>query len=160
MTTSAVQSHASDRFTTPSLPRSSKCLLSAATFVTSRVVLHVLLLDGFDESRDRTAAVLRSSGFTVTAVAEEEDVLGTLDGDAPVDVVILDIPIDEAIEAAIAIRARPRSPKLLALIEPSDSRRRDAAREAGVDFVLLRPCPPAHLAKHIVRFGQSNPSGR
>lgn len=116
----------------------------------------VLVLDGFDESRESTIAVLQSAGFSVVGVAEEDEALAIL-AKGEVDVVLLDLPIAESIEAAEAIREQcgPTSPRVVALIEITDERER--ARAAGIDFLILRPCPPPQLAKHLRRF---DPLGR
>jgi len=113
----------------------------------------VLVLDGFDESRENTVAVLRSAGFSVIGAAEEDEALAML-AKTEVDVVLLDLPIAESTEAAEAIREQcgPTVPRLLALIEPSDTEERVSARTAGIDFLILRPCPPPQLLKHVRRF--------
>lgn len=116
-------------------------------------MLRVLVLDGFDESRERTLAVLRAAGYSVLGAAEEDEALAKVVKGA-VDLVVLDLPIGESIEAAAAIRGQCGSevPKLLALIDPTDTEARAEARTAGIDFLILRPCPPAHLLKHLRRF--------
>ena len=120
----------------------------------------VLVLDGYEDSREASAKELRRAGFEVLAVEEEEQALAALAGaDAPpeIDIVVLDVPLPEAEEAARAIRsaARPpnhRLPTVIALASPSDPRPiREAARASGIDYVLLRPCPPPDLAKHLRR---------
>lgn len=119
----------------------------------------VLVLDGFDESREASARELRRTGFDVVAVEEEDEaVAAVVDAAAGIDLVVLDVPLAEAQEAARAIRtaageAARRSPlTLLALVTPSDSRAiREAAHDSGIDFVLLRPCPPPALASHLRR---------
>ena len=120
----------------------------------------VLVLDGYEESREASAAELRRAGFHVVAVEEEEQAIAVLTRVDPLmnfDLVVLDVPLPEAQEAATAIRAtsspsRERPPTVIALASPSLPRQmRESARASGIDYVLLRPCPPRDLAKHLRR---------
>lgn len=119
----------------------------------------VLVLDGFDESREASTRELRKAGFDVVAVEEEDEAVAAVaDAAARVDLVVLDVPVAEAAEAALALRrasseaARPGPLTLIALVAPSDSRAvRESAHDSGIDYVLLRPCPPPALASHLRR---------
>lgn len=112
----------------------------------------VIVLDGFDDSRKSTVDALVAAGFDATGFAEEDDVFEGLRQDGA-DVVLLDVPIDEAIEAAESIRrAEHSSPTLLALLNPDEGKRRPQARAAGIDFCVQRPCPAEELVKHVRRF--------
>ncbi|MBX3233601.1 MAG: response regulator transcription factor [Labilithrix sp.] len=113
----------------------------------------VLVLDGFDESRESTVGVLRSAGFSVVGAAEEDEALEAL-AKSGVDLVLLDLPVAETIEAASAIRSQcgATTPKILAIIDPTDTAEREGARAAGIDFLILRPCPPLQLVKQARRF--------
>jgi DNA-binding response OmpR family regulator len=63
----------------------------------------LLLLDGYDESRDALTVHLRGAGYDVEAVAEEDDAVRALEREG-VDIVLLDLPLTEAEEAANALR--------------------------------------------------------
>lgn len=112
---------------------------------------HVLVLDGFDETRERTVTVLERAGFSVSGVAEEDDALRMIETDR-FELVLLDLPLDETLEGAAAIRDRSQAPTILALLDPTDAAQRERARDAGIDFIVLRPCPPSELVKHLRRF--------
>jgi CheY-like chemotaxis protein len=120
----------------------------------------VLVVDGYDESRAALSAELESSGYEVLAVAEEEEAvraLSTARKSSPVDVVILDLPLAEATEAAHALRAKRAGKTLtiLAIVSPTDPRAaRDAAHAEGVDYFVLRPCPPQAIVKQLRRLGR------
>lgn len=116
-------------------------------------MLHVLLLDDYDDSRERTARALRDAGHEVTAVAEEEEAMQTLDR-RRADVVLFDLPLDEAEGAAAALREIDgcQNSVFVALAEPSLSlARRVQGRVKGIDRFFLRPCPPAEIVKHLRR---------
>lgn len=117
----------------------------------------VLVVDGYDESRAALADELRAAGYEVLAVAEEDEAVRALTGarkTSPVDVVILDLPLSEASEAAHALRTKRggKDATILAIVSPTDPRSaRDAAHEQGVDYFVLRPCPPAAIVKQLRR---------
>jgi DNA-binding response OmpR family regulator len=117
----------------------------------------VLLLDGYDESREAVATGLRAAGYDVIAFAEEDDAALALESTASreaVDVVLLDVPLAEAVEAAQVLRTKlaGRSATIVAVVDPSDTRHtREAAHTAGVDYFFLRPCPPAEVVKQLRR---------
>lgn len=115
----------------------------------------VLVLDGFDESRERTVTFLDRAGFVAVGVAEEDDALERIEREA-FDLVLLDLPLDESLEGAVAIRDRAKAPgpAILALLDPADGALRERARHAGIDFIILRPCPPSDLVKHLRRFAR------
>ena len=158
------------------------------TGATPNAVARVLLLDGYAESREASAAELRRAGFEVIAVEEEEQAVAAVAAafasasaaacastrasaraaraaqsraiDIDIDIVVLDVPLAEAREAAKALEeaasgihpAPRRRPSVIALASPSDARpSREAAHASGIDYVLLRPCPPPALAKHLRR---------
>lgn len=116
----------------------------------------LLLLDGYDESREASATHLRAAGYDVIAVEEEADAVAALTSADEIDFVLLDVPIAEAEEAASALRAalpsgRPAM-KVIALVDPSVSRQlREAGHANGIDYFFLRPCPPAEMMKHLQR---------
>jgi DNA-binding response OmpR family regulator len=113
----------------------------------------VLVVDGFDDSREATAAELRASGHDVLAVAEEEEAVAAT-GSKSVDVVLLDLPLAEVVDAVRTLRAHPPTARsrVVAVVHPTDSRdARDAARAAGIDYFFLRPCPPREVVKQLRR---------
>ncbi|MBN9164943.1 MAG: hypothetical protein J0I07_28530 [Myxococcales bacterium] len=114
----------------------------------------VLVIDGYEESRNAAAHALRVAGYDVAAVEEEEEALAEL-AEGGADIVLLDLPLAEAEEAADAIRtatAGAQSPSVFALVDPSSSRQaRENGHTSGIDFFFLRPCPPAEIVKHLRR---------
>ncbi|MBX3221945.1 MAG: hypothetical protein KF795_15620 [Labilithrix sp.] len=114
----------------------------------------VLVIDGYDESRDASARALRAAGHDVVALEEEDEALEALERGGA-DVVVLDLPLAEAEEAANAIRAAISSgaaPAILALVDPSSPRHlRESAHASGIDYFFLRPCPPQEIVKHLRR---------
>jgi CheY-like chemotaxis protein len=116
----------------------------------------VLLVDGYEESRNATAHQLRTASHEVVAVEEEDDAVRAVETSA-FDVVLLDLPFVEAEEAARSIRSagakQGRLPSsIIALVEPSTPRHvRDQGRASGIDYFILRPCPPAEMVKHLRR---------
>jgi DNA-binding response OmpR family regulator len=133
--------------------RLSKKVGQRITVLASHVLVHdwamtkLLVVDGFDESRDAVASKLRAMGFDVTTAADEDDVAADA---PPFDIAILDLPIAETMEAAQALRSRARA--IIALAHTHDSRpAREAGHAAGVDYYVLRPCPPAELVKLFQR---------
>jgi DNA-binding response OmpR family regulator len=115
----------------------------------------VLVVDGYDASRDASVRELRLAGFDVLGVEEEEEALRML-GEQPADIVLLDLPPSEAGEAANAIRAASathgRAISVIAIVDPSTSREmRNEGRASGIDYFILRPCPPAEIVKHLRR---------
>jgi DNA-binding response OmpR family regulator len=120
----------------------------------------LLLIDGYDESRDTSAKELRAAGYEVIAVTEEAEALaavGALDAEA-LDFVVLDLPIAEAEEAAAAVRmvSTGRNAIVVAVVDPTDSRRmRDEAHAKGIDYFFLRPCAPAEIVKQLRRIRRS-----
>jgi CheY-like chemotaxis protein len=116
----------------------------------------VLVVDGYEESRVATARELDRAGFEVVAVEEEDDAVRAF-GEAPPDVVLLDLPLAEAEEAAGALRplaaTRNTHPvAIVAIVDPTIPRRvREQARANGIDYFFLRPCPPPEIVKHLRR---------
>ncbi|MBX3233573.1 MAG: response regulator transcription factor [Labilithrix sp.] len=113
----------------------------------------ILVVDSFDPTRAVTADALRQNGFTVHDVADDDEAASILAAEA-VDVVLLDLPLEDTIELAAEIRratAASRGPKIFALVDRAATPERGRARQAGVDFFLLRPCPAAALLKHLSR---------
>lgn len=118
----------------------------------------VLVIDGYEESRNAAAHALRVAGYDVSAVEEEEEALAEL-ARSSADIVLLDLPLAEAEEAADAIRTATtrapsgsRPPSVFALVDPSSSRQaRENGHASGIDFFFLRPCPPAEIVKHLRR---------
>jgi DNA-binding response OmpR family regulator len=113
----------------------------------------VLLLDGYDESRDASARELRAAGYEVIDVQEEDEAVRAL-AEHDIDIVLLDLPIAEAEEAANALRAAAKGGEatMIALVEPLHSRRmRGEGHANGIDYFILRPCPPAEMVKHLRR---------
>ena len=115
-------------------------------------MLRILVIDGFDESRAETVSALKAARYDVEAVTDDDEALTHLSS-AAVDVVLFDLPMAEVVEAAAIIRRSigGREARLVALSDRADIPQRALARAEGVDFFILRPCPPAALVAHVRR---------
>lgn len=116
-------------------------------------VRRILLIDSFDPTRAVTAQALRENGFIVDDVADEDEAAPLLAVEV-VDLVLLDLPLEDTIDAARLIQrgaTDAATPKIHALIDRAATTQRGRARQAGVDFFLLRPCPPTALLRHLSR---------
>jgi len=117
------------------------------------MVARILVVDSFDPTRAVTADALRQNGFTVHDVADDDEAAFLLAREV-VDLVLLDLPLEDTIEVAAAIRRGTTAgpgPKIFALVDRAATAQRGRARRAGVEFFLLRPCPPAALLEHLSR---------
>lgn len=143
---------ANSQFIRPRVLRSRKCRRSRSRLLRGGVAC-ILVVDSFDPTRAVTADALRRNGFTVHDVADDDEAASLLAAEA-VDLVLLDLPLEDPIELAAEIRrgtgARP-GPRIFALVDRAATPQRGRARQAGVDFFLLRPCPPVALLKHLSR---------
>lgn len=110
----------------------------------------ILIVDGYDESREVLVRHLRDAGYDAAGVADEDEAREWIAA-RPVDVIVLDLPIAELGGAAEALRRAARASVLVALIDPRDGRARADARARGVDFFVLRPCTPRALEAHVRR---------
>jgi DNA-binding response OmpR family regulator len=107
----------------------------------------VLVVDDYDETRAELVAELISDGFSARG-CDEETAAQVFDDFAPA-VLILDLPTADVVELCGSIDSS--NTKILALVGRGDPQR-EAARRAGVDFFLLRPCAASEVVRICRRF--------
>jgi CheY-like chemotaxis protein len=117
---------------------------------------YVLVVDGYDATREALVLALERGGIHARGAGEEEDAIRAVGEHPGVSAILLDLPLSESVEAACALRALPvvtAATIVIALIDPSRAtgRERDAARAQGIDYFFLRPCPPAEIIKQLQR---------
>jgi two-component system CheB/CheR fusion protein len=114
----------------------------------------VLLVDDYPDALESWSLFLRVAGYDVCTAADGQTALDLVASDHPDLVVMdLDLPGISGVEAARQLRAAPET-RLLPLIAAtgySHAAQLDAAREAGFDLVLVKPCDPTHLLHEIAR---------
>ena len=114
-------------------------------------MISVLLVDPYDDSRELYATVLQSLGFRVHATRQHGR-CPRVDLQADVLVTGLQVPGRlDGLELIRWIRARPATQTmpivvLTASAYPADEQ---AARNAGCDVFLTKPCLPVDLATEI-----------
>jgi two-component system, cell cycle response regulator DivK len=119
--------------------------------VRAQAPIHVVIIDGYDEC-DMYAEALRSYGIVVTTAESARDGIRLLESAQP-DVVVQGLVFADlaGIELTQRIRAIPhlRRTPIAAVSGFTDRRTLDAAHEAGIDCVLLKPCLPERLLREI-----------
>jgi len=123
--------------------------------------LHVLVAEDNPVNRTLVTTLLRKRGHTVKAVENGRlavEAVGA-DGDAPFDVVLMDLQMPEmgGLEATRAIREREnheaRRLPLIALTAHAMPGDRDRCLEAGMDGYLSKPIDVDDLIATVERFG-------
>lgn len=112
----------------------------------------VLIVNSYDGG-EMYAEYLRTAGFVVDLATTPEEALSIVEQSAPTVVVSDLVFVGSAIDGPAfikKIRGRLGSGvRLIALsgfVRQSDEK---AAREAGADVFLIKPCPPDTLRRHI-----------
>jgi CheY-like chemotaxis protein len=111
----------------------------------------VLLVDDYLDSLEVWALYLSAEGFDVNTAADGLSALRLVESTTP-DVVVmdLDLPGMSGIEVARALRAQPANVRLpLIAVTGHTGTKLDAARQAGFDAALVKPCPPDALTLQI-----------
>ena len=107
--------------------------------------------------RDPVAAAvledrLRVAGHQVELLGDAARAVGIVD-ERQIDLVVLDVPAEGALEPILALRARPgtRSAAIVALADSQDPAWRVAILQAGADDILSRPFDPEELEIRVER---------
>jgi two-component system, cell cycle response regulator DivK len=112
----------------------------------------ILIADDSAESREMYAAYLAFRGFRVVQAADGEQALRKALSSSP-DVLVLDIamPGIDGMEVCRRLRADPRTHKtpVIALTGHAFKAWEHAARAAGCDSYLAKPCLPEELLGEI-----------
>jgi CheY-like chemotaxis protein len=116
-------------------------------------VAHVLLIDAYDE-REMYAQMMRFHGFLVTTASTAHDGYALLARARP-DVIVQGMKLPDAsgcdVARTLKTATRTCNIPLIGLTGYSDRGFLEAARAAGCDSVLLKPCLPDALIAEIRR---------
>jgi DNA-binding response OmpR family regulator len=114
----------------------------------------ILLVEDDESLRGILADLLAHHGYSVLQAASAPAALA-LDLPAPPDLVILDLrtPQADGLELARSLRQSPATSRvpLLMLTVETDAELWRAAREAGVESYLLKPCRNEDLLREVRR---------
>jgi CheY-like chemotaxis protein len=116
----------------------------------------VLLVDDFEDNRSMYAQYLAASGFRVAEAADgREAVMRVLELRPDVVVMDLSLPVMDGWAATRELKGdeRTRGIPVIALTGCATAGHMRAAREAGCDGFLTKPCLPAALlatVRHIL----------
>jgi CheY-like chemotaxis protein len=111
----------------------------------------VLLVDDYLDSLEVWALFLSSEGFDVNTAADGPTALQLVESTPP-DVIVmdLDLPGMSGIDVARTLRAQSVHARLpLIAVTGHTGTKLDAAREAGFDVALVKPCAPDALTSQI-----------
>lgn len=111
----------------------------------------VLLVDDYLDSLEVWALFLTAEGFDVNTAADGPSALRMVESTTP-DVVVmdLDLPGMSGIDVARTLRAQAANARLpLIAVTGHTGTKLDAAREAGFDAALVKPCAPDALTFQI-----------
>lgn len=111
----------------------------------------VLLVDDYLDSLAVWAMYLEAEGFEVSTAPDGPAAMAVITS-APPDLIVmdLDLPGMTGIEIATALRAQPVNSHIpLIAVTGHTGTRLDAARAAGFDATLVKPCDPDALMREI-----------
>jgi CheY-like chemotaxis protein len=120
--------------------------------VDSLVGVHVLVVDGDEESRRLLAAILRYCGALVTTTASADEALNVMSVvKCDVLVVELVLPRESGVDLIQRVRAlKPEQGGVVRAIALSDGRRDlDDSASAGFDAHLIKPIEPWALCRLV-----------
>lgn len=122
----------------------------------------VLVVDDYVDALQVWSLYLDSAGFEVLTADDGATALAEIAHRLP-DVVVLDLELPgvSGFQVAREVRQRPESRDLplIAATGYSHPRQLDAAREAGFDSVMVKPCDPVALVAEIRRLLQRRHDG-
>lgn len=114
----------------------------------------VLIVEDYADAREMYAAYLKLSGFRVAEAANGEEAL-TQTAELRPDAIVMDLamPGIDGWEATRRLKgdARTAGIPIIALSGHTLPRHLDAAREAGCDVVLIKPCRPDVVSAEVRR---------
>ena|SRR5829696_5540895 len=114
-------------------------------------MISVLLVDACDDSRELYVAVLQSLGFRVHATANTDAACELV---SKADVLVTGLQVPGSFDGVALIRwvrSHPTSHRMpiVVLTASADPSHEQAARSAGCDVFLTKPCLPLDLATEI-----------
>ena len=108
----------------------------------------VLIVDDVQDNRTIYVLFLRFSGFRVAEAENGEEALAKATSLLP-DVIVMDLslPVMDGWEATRRLKRDPRTMKIPVLVLTGHAlpEHAQAAREAGCDMVITKPCLPDQL---------------
>lgn len=114
----------------------------------------VLIVDDYVDALEVWAQYLEAEGFRVVTAATGRQALQRIRDDRP-DVVVLDLELPDLSGSDVARRVRAaddtRGLPLIAATGCARPRELEAARNAGFDLILTKPCDPVGLVHEIRR---------
>jgi len=114
----------------------------------------VLIVDDYQDALEVWSVYLEAEGFRVVTAATGRQALQRIQDDQP-DVVVLDLELPDLSGSDVARRVRAsdrtRALPLIAATGCARARELDAARQAGFDLILTKPCDPVGLVHEIRR---------
>jgi len=121
----------------------------------------VLLVDDYPDALDMWALYLQLRGYSVSTAGDGISALKLAQSSMP-DVMVLDLELPglTGLEVARALRrdAPTAAIPLIAVTGHSLEAHRAAARDAGFDAVLVKPCDPDVLIAQIERLAVRRPA--
>jgi CheY-like chemotaxis protein len=117
----------------------------------------ILVVEDNDNTRRLLETILRSSGYEVALAPDAEEGLAILDGDAPVDLVLLDLILPGA-DGVQFLRRRAgmepdRQPPVIVVSATEDmDTLRPQLRELGVKLALRKPFDVQELLDGVSRY--------
>jgi len=114
----------------------------------------VLIVDDVQDNRTIYVLFLRFSGFRVAEAENGEEALAKATSLLP-DVIVMDLslPVMDGWEATRRLKRDPRTKKIPVVVLTGHAlpEHAQAAREAGCDMVITKPCLPDQLLETIRR---------
>ncbi len=112
--------------------------------------IKILVVDDDVTSLDLIDLLFEDKGYEVVRRADGTSAVACVDEVKP-DIILVDLmmPGITGQEAVQQIRAKGIKIPIVAFTALDDSDVHDAAREAGCNLVLTKPCKPSDLVKHI-----------
>ena len=115
---------------------------------------HILIVDDYQDALDIWALYLRSLGYQVSTASDGAAALDQAQRLLP-DLVVLDLELPRlsGMDVARQLRANPDTQciPLIAATGYSHARQLEAARDAGFDHIVVKPCEPDALVEEIQR---------
>lgn len=126
----------------------------------ARVLMHVLLVDDAQDTRDMYALCLKHLGVCVETAGDGFAALQAI-ADQPPDVIVLDLAMP-ATTGWDVIRElkRNRGTWAIPIVVVSGQEARDSAIDAGADSYLEKPCVPDVLFAEVMRVLRGTPATR
>jgi two-component system cell cycle response regulator DivK len=122
----------------------------------------VLLVDDYPDAREMYTEYLKFSGFDVVEAGNGMEALQRAMDEAP-DIILMDLslPVMDGWEATRRLKANRQTASIpvIALTGHALAGISEAAKRAGCDAFVTKPCLPEDLVREIKRLLQTQPDG-